>query len=84
MCVGTKRGDIQAVVQLTYAMRKKSKKAAHNYAECGCYDPPVNKTKKTVLWIACDMCKYWYHIDCLSEKPDRRYTQWKCNRCISV
>lgn len=58
--------------------------ASENCVECGCRDPPLSKSKrnkKTVEWIQCDKCDYWYHIDCLQTKIDRR-RKFACNRCV--
>ena len=58
--------------------------ASENCVECGCRDPPLSKSKrnkKTVEWIQCDKCDYWYHIDCLQTKINRR-RKFACNRCV--
>jgi len=52
--------------------------ADYRCPECGMVDPPDNP-RKTILWIECELCLYWYHQCCVGVKKGRKH--WKCPRC---
>lgn len=59
--------------------------SSDNCAECGLSEPAnfsvLKRGKKKVQWIQCDICKYWYHVECLASKPIGIGGDWHCSRC---
>jgi len=60
------------------AVQSSQPAANADYRIPGMVDPPDNP-RKTILWIECELCLYWYHQCCVGVKKGRKH--WKCPRC---
>ena len=43
----------------------------------------ISKSRKRVMWIMCDDCEQWYHVECvgLTTKVARSIETWICDLC---
>ena len=49
-------------------------------ATCSMVDPTGEEEDSPVLWISCDGCCFWHHLDCLGlEKAPEK---WICLQCV--
>jgi len=45
-------------------------------------EKPAGTKKKRILWIFCEQCEYWYHVECEGvSKKDLEKEQYICKRC---
>ena len=59
-----------------------SASATDNCAECGLLEPrKKGKGSKTVNWIQCDKCQFWYHTCCVPAMPRNSDDDYVCVRC---
>ena len=64
----------------------KKTQTVDNCVECGMNDPPVTpgrrkKRMRTVDWVQCDQCDFWYHLHCTSLVVAPTNVPFVCVRC---
>ncbi|KAG9260553.1 hypothetical protein AMEX_G256 [Astyanax mexicanus] len=48
---------------------------------CGLRDLP--QSKKTCVWIQCERCQRWFHLECLKIAIPAKDVQWFCVLCLN-
>ena len=81
----TRTAERWSVGQLFVMYGSVQRDATENCVECGLADPPScgrRRPARRVMWIQCDTCHYWIHLQCSSlKRPPTDNQQYHCGNC---